>query len=105
MKTRVSLIAAIAALTATVAFADPVVVQPLALPPQPVRIAPLVLAPEAALATISQIQADHNTVMLSGSTVTVIPPTGTLVTTGSNAGKISINLWVRPTPVTTGTAH
>jgi len=99
MKTLNIIIAATAALTLA-AIADPVVVQPVVVPPQPTRIAPLILAPSDAMTTIAQIQANNNTVSLSGSTVSVNPPYGMLVTTGSNAGKIAVFLSVRPAPAT-----
>jgi len=95
MKKHIALLAAIAALTLAV-HADPVVVQPLAVPPQPVRVAPLVLSATDAVAAIAQIKSDGGKVMLSGSMVAVTPPFGMLITTGTNAGKISVSMLLRP---------
>ena len=95
----------LAAFAASLAFApaDTVTVQAVAVPPQPVRIAPLVLSSSDAVATIATIKANNNTVSLSGSTVAVYPPSGVLISSGTNAGKINIFLMIRP--VVSGTAR
>jgi len=100
---KATLFAAFAGVLVTLAKADPITVQPVMVPPQPVRIAPLVLPAADAVTAIAQIKADNCTVLLSGTTVTVMPPYGMLITSGTNAGKIAVVLY--PKPVTTGTVR
>jgi len=78
------------------ASAAPLVVTPVVTPTPPVRIAPMILSAGDAVPVLAQIKAEHNTVSLNGTTVTVFPPTGILITEGANAGKVMVNLVVRP---------
>ena len=78
--------------------AAPLVVQPVVLPPQPTRVAPLVLTPTEAIAAITQIRAENNTVSLNGATEAVLPPSAILITEGADAGKVRVMLMVRPAP-------
>jgi uncharacterized membrane protein len=97
MKHIIALLAAIALLS-TVAFGQSPTPTPypVTLLQQPIRIAPLVLAPVDAMAAIQSIVAAKYTVSLNGSTVSVYPPFGSLIVSGDNAGKIQVNLMVRP---------
>ena len=83
--------------------AAPLVVQSVVVPPQPARIAPMVLTASDAVTVIAQIKASNNTVSLNGATVSVIPPSAMLITEGADVGKVRIMLMVRPSPAPTPT--
>ena len=92
------IMAAVILVTATPASAAPLVVQSVVVPPQPARIAPMVLTASDAVTVISQIKASNNTVSLNGAVVSVFPPSAMLITEGADVGKVRIMLMVRPAP-------
>ena len=102
MKTIKTTLAALLLIAGTLVTAStqaaPLVVQPVVTPPQPTRIAPMVLPTDAAIAIIAQIKAENNTVSLNGATVSVFPPSAILITEGADAGKVRVNIMVRPAP-------
>ena len=83
--------------------ASPLVVQSVVVPPQPARIAPMVLTASDAVTVIAQIKASNYTVSLNGAVVSVFPPSAMLITEGADVGKVRIMLMVRPSPSPTPT--
>jgi hypothetical protein len=99
MKTLIAIAAALAVLSPCIVNATPapLVVTPLA---QPLRIAPMILSPSAALAAVSQVYASGTAVSLSGTLYRVYVPVAQFITTGTNAGMVRMQLMVSgSTPV------
>lgn len=70
----------------------PPAAQVLPMPVQRIMLAPIIKSPSDALVEIQTIAAAGNAVSVSGSTVYVFPPSGMLITTGSQAGMVRISL-------------
>ena len=94
MKTTITILAAFALLniTALAQVPTPPAATALAQPPPRLVLSAPILSPADAVAYIAAVSAAGNTVSVSGSTVRVFPPNGTLITSGSQSGMIRVFL-------------